>query len=126
MALSIITGSSGPVGGVAARFFSSKGLDIVGLDNNSRAYFVGTDVSTDRNTAQLRKKLSNETQLSVDVRDFDSVRSLIRGYGRSIKLIIHASFRFQRFYPGWSYHYDLDAVVRQIIVANAERERIKV
>ena len=43
MSIAIITGSCGLVGSEAAMFFSKKGFDIVGIDNNSRKFFFGKD-----------------------------------------------------------------------------------
>ena len=46
MAVAIITGSAGLIGAEAARFFASKGLDIVGIDNDMRQVFFGEEAST--------------------------------------------------------------------------------
>ena len=39
MSIALITGSSGLIGSEAAYFFSSKGLDVLGVDNNFRQVF---------------------------------------------------------------------------------------
>ena len=39
----LITGSSGLIGGEAVDFFSSKFDNIVGIDNDMRAYFFGKE-----------------------------------------------------------------------------------
>ena len=46
MAVVLITGSAGLIGSEAARFFASKGLEVVGLDNDMRRYFFGPEAST--------------------------------------------------------------------------------
>ncbi len=43
MSVAIITGSCGLVGSESSIFFSEKGFDIVGIDNNSRKFFFGKD-----------------------------------------------------------------------------------
>ena len=43
MALVLITGSCGLVGSESSYFFSQKGFDILGIDNNSRKSFFGKD-----------------------------------------------------------------------------------
>ena len=48
MSIAVITGSAGLIGAEAARFFPSKGLDIVGIDNDMRRLFFG-DVKRARN-----------------------------------------------------------------------------
>ena len=39
MSLVLITGSSGLVGSESVSFFSDKGFDVVGVDNNLRKFF---------------------------------------------------------------------------------------
>ena len=41
MNIALITGSCGLVGSESAYFFSKKGFDILGLDNNARRFFSG-------------------------------------------------------------------------------------
>ena len=43
MSIALITGSCGLVGSESAIFFSKKGFDIVGIDNNARKFFFGKD-----------------------------------------------------------------------------------
>ena len=40
MSLVLITGSCGLVGSESAEFFSKKGFEILGIDNNSRKLFL--------------------------------------------------------------------------------------
>ena len=46
MSLVIITGSNGLIGSEAVNFFSKKGFDVIGIDNNFRKFFFGKDGST--------------------------------------------------------------------------------
>ena len=43
MSVVLITGSCGLVGSESVKFFISKGFDVIGVDNNSRAEFFGKD-----------------------------------------------------------------------------------
>ena len=43
MSLVLITGSCGLVGSESSIFFAEKGLEILGIDNNSRKSFFGQD-----------------------------------------------------------------------------------
>ena len=43
MAIVLITGSCGLVGSESSEFFSRKGFEILGIDNNSRRTFFGKD-----------------------------------------------------------------------------------
>ena len=46
MSVVLITGSSGLVGSESVNFFSDKGFDVIGIDNNLRKFFFGKDGST--------------------------------------------------------------------------------
>ena len=46
MSVILVTGSCGLVGQESVKFFSSKGFDIIGIDNNSRLKFFGKDGDT--------------------------------------------------------------------------------
>ena len=46
MPTSIITGSGGLIGSEAAAYFAQQGYDVIGLDNDLRAYFFGPEAST--------------------------------------------------------------------------------
>ena len=61
MSVAIITGCSGLIGSEAAKFFHAKGFDVVGIDNNMREYFFGSDGSVKWNTAALKAELPGFT-----------------------------------------------------------------
>jgi len=87
----IVTGSSGLIGSETARFFHSQGFDIVGIDNNMRAYFFGEDASTSWNTQQLIADLSQFRHVPVDIRDAPAIDEVFKHYGKSIALIVHCA-----------------------------------
>lgn len=91
MSIALITGSSGLIGSETARFFHSKGMDVVGIDNNMRRYFFGEDGSTDWNTHSLKKDLKNFRHCNIDIRDESSVFSLFREIGKDISVVIHTA-----------------------------------
>ena len=45
--IALVTGSQGLVGSEAVKFLINKGLDVVGIDNDSRKYFFGKEASTE-------------------------------------------------------------------------------
>ena len=45
MSIILITGSSGLVGSESVDFFSEKGFDVIGIDNNLRKFFFGSKAS---------------------------------------------------------------------------------
>lgn len=91
MSVIIVTGSAGLIGSEASRFFHKKGFDVVGIDNDMRAYFFGSEASTKWNTESQKKSLSNFTHVDVDIRNQVSIDRLFRKYGKNIKGIIHTA-----------------------------------
>ena len=48
MSIVLVTGSSGLVGSESVNFFSKKGFDVIGIDNNLRKFFFGEEASTNK------------------------------------------------------------------------------
>lgn len=91
MSIAIITGSAGLVGSEAAYYFADQGMEIVGIDNDLRAYFFGGEASTFWNRARLEAEIRNYTHFAIDVRDEAAVDKVFRHYGASIGLVVHAA-----------------------------------
>lgn len=85
----LVTGSAGLIGSEAVRFFSRKGWDVVGLDNNMRRYFFGPDGDVRWNRKQLERECSTYTHMDIDVRDQREIEQLFSHH--SFDLIIHAA-----------------------------------
>ncbi len=91
MPIAIVTGSAGLVGSETVKFLHDKGLDIVGIDNDMRAYFFGADASTQWNTRRLAQDLHRFTPLTLDIRDEAGVNAVFRDWGKDIVLVVHAA-----------------------------------
>jgi len=91
MDIALITGSGGLIGSEAVRLFAAKGFKTVGLDNDLRSFFFGSDASTIWNSDQLREEIPNYTHHSCDIRDNKALESIFKEYGADIKVIIHAA-----------------------------------
>ena len=65
MSVIIVTGSSGLIGSETVRFFSEKGFEVVGIDNDMRAEFFGTEASTSWNRALLEKDIKRKPILGI-------------------------------------------------------------
>jgi CDP-paratose 2-epimerase len=91
MSVAIVTGSSGLVGSETAKFLHSLGMDVVGIDNNMRAYFFGSDGSTDWNAVKLKKDLPRYKHVSIDIRNQADVDKVFSEYGKSISIIVHCA-----------------------------------
>ena len=91
MSVVIVTGSSGLIGSETARYFHQKGMEVVGIDNNLREYFFGSDGSVHWNTQKLKQDLKNFTHISEDIRNKESIFRLFEGYGSDISVVIHTA-----------------------------------
>lgn len=86
----LVTGSSGLVGSESVRFLCDRGWKVYGLDNNIRAYLFGEEASTDPVRKDLESKYSNFLNISVDIRNKESVDEIFKTSG-PFDLIIHAA-----------------------------------
>ena len=91
MSLVIITGSSGLVGSESVNFFSDKGFDIIGIDNNLRQFFFGKNGSTNWVKSQLLKRNKNFKNFNTDIRNLDKLNKIFKKYSKKISLIIHCA-----------------------------------
>lgn len=91
MSTVIITGSSGLIGSESARYFHERGFDVVGIDNNMRAYFFGQDGAVDWNAGQLVGTLARFRHLAIDIRDSVAIEKLFKSLGAEIALVIHCA-----------------------------------
>lgn len=89
MKKALITGSAGLIGSEAVRFFSAKGFEVHGIDNNMRKYFFGAD----GDTGWMRKKLVKEQKQyihhTVDIRDQIKIADIFKK--NKFDLIIHTA-----------------------------------
>jgi len=91
MSVAVITGSAGLIGSEAARHFSQKGMDVVGIDNDMRSVFFGAEASTSWMSLNLRDNLPNYAHHAADIRSQDEVFNIFKKYGSEIKLVIHTA-----------------------------------
>ena len=91
MSVVLVTGSCGLVGSESVKFFSSKGFDIIGIDNNSRFNFFGKDGDTTWIKNNLIKQHKNYTHKNIDIRNYSALEKIFKKNKNSIKLIIHSA-----------------------------------
>jgi CDP-paratose 2-epimerase len=91
MSVAVITGAGGLIGAEAARFFSAKGLVVVGVDNDMRAHFFGTGASTRWSWERLKETLAFYTHVEADIRDTAAIEEVFARYGSNISVVIHAA-----------------------------------
>jgi len=91
MSVAIITGAGGLIGAEAARFFSRRGLVVVGIDNDMRAEFFGPGASTRWSWQRLEQDLPFYSHVEADIRDADAIENVFARYGRNVSIIIHTA-----------------------------------
>jgi CDP-paratose 2-epimerase len=91
MSVAFISGAAGLIGFEAARLFSSRGMTIVGIDNDMRAYFFGRGASNAGNRKRLEREVKDYTHHAEDIRDRDAMERIFSRYGSGIAVIIHTA-----------------------------------
>ena len=87
----IVTGAGGLIGSESVRYFCEKGFNVIGIDNDTRAYFFGQEASTKWALKNLSEKYANFKNYVADIRDFDAISLIFKEYSSDIDLIIHAA-----------------------------------
>lgn len=91
MAVALVTGAAGLIGAETVRFFSSQGLDVVGIDNDLRKELFGESASTKWSRNELERTLSNYRHYDIDIRDASAVASVFADYGTDITVVVHTA-----------------------------------
>ena len=91
MSVALVTGSAGLIGSEAVRFFSDKGFDVLGIDNDMRASFFGAEASTRENATRLERQCKNYSHHDIDIRDYSSLERVFSKHGASIAVVIHTA-----------------------------------
>jgi CDP-paratose 2-epimerase len=91
MSIALVTGSAGLIGAEAARFFSDKGLDVVGIDNDMRQLLFGNDASTRWSRVALEAGLPRYKHSNSDIRDQTAMQKIFSQYGRDVAVVIHTA-----------------------------------
>ncbi len=91
MSIALVTGSAGLIGSEAVQLFASKGMDVVGIDNDMRKVFFGNEASTSWRRKWLEKSISSYRHFSMDIRDAGSLETIFKKLKKDIGLIIHTA-----------------------------------
>ncbi len=90
--IAIITGSAGLVGSDAAELLASKGMHVIGIDNDMRRRFFGEAASTRWRRTQLEKRLGNQYEhYDMSVSDSASIEEIFRQHKGDIEVVLHAA-----------------------------------
>lgn len=91
MSVAMVTGASGLVGSEAVAFLHNQGFEVLGIDNNMRAYFFGKDGSTDWNARRLIDTLPHYRHIDIDIRDSAGLENVFRECGRDLETVVHCA-----------------------------------
>ena len=86
MSLALITGSTGLVGSEAVNFFCDKGFDVIGIDNNLRKYFFGSNASTTIIKNSIIKKNNKYLHHNLDIRNSAGIEKIFKKYKKKYLL----------------------------------------
>ena len=85
----LVTGSGGLVGSEAVRFFSGKGFNVIGIDNDMRKTFFGASASVSWNIEGLKEDIPQYRHFNVDIRDSKKIGQIFKS--NKFNLVIHAA-----------------------------------
>ncbi len=91
MGVAIVTGAGGLIGSEAVIFLVEQGLDVVGIDNDMRAYFFGDEASTKWRIGELSHQYRRFRHEAADIRDFEAVSRVVQDVADDLVLVIHAA-----------------------------------
>jgi CDP-paratose 2-epimerase len=92
MPVAIVTGSGGLIGSESVRCFVELGYDVIGLENDMRAEFFGSDASTAHTTETLLRSHGEAFRsLGIDIRDAEGVSRIFAEHASEIELVIHTA-----------------------------------
>lgn len=86
----IVTGSGGLIGRESVEFFLKKGFKVIGIDNNQRSYFFGSDGSVSNNILELQN-MDNYEHCDLDIRYYEDLEKLFSQNKDMIDCIIHCA-----------------------------------
>ncbi|HTW89488.1 MAG TPA: NAD-dependent epimerase/dehydratase family protein [Candidatus Binataceae bacterium] len=85
----LVTGSSGLIGSEAVRYYDALGHQVIGIDNNMRAFFFGPSGDTTWNLRQLQQSTQNFTHCDIDIRNREQLFALFEA--NPFDLVIHCA-----------------------------------
>lgn len=87
----LVTGSAGLIGAASVRRFAREGYDVIGIDNDMRAYFFGDEGSTRWQADRLQEELPQYNHCEADIRNFGALDGIFQEYAGAIELVIHTA-----------------------------------
>jgi CDP-paratose 2-epimerase len=85
----LVTGSSGLIGSEAAEHFDRQGHRVIGVDNNMRQVFFGTQGDTTWNLQRLKRSTKKFEHANIDIRDRAALDDLFEA--NRFDMIVHCA-----------------------------------
>ncbi len=85
----LVTGSNGLIGSEAVEHFDQQGHRVIGVDNNMRQIFFGTQGDTTWNLNRLKRCTRNFQHVNLDIRDRNALDELFKS--NRFELIVHCA-----------------------------------
>src|ERR1041385_5812620 len=87
----IVTGSAGLIGSESVRRFAGEGARVIGIDNDMRAQFFGSEASTKKTRDNLSPNVRDYEHHDIDIRDAIGVMDLFKQHRGTIGAIVHTA-----------------------------------
>jgi CDP-paratose 2-epimerase len=91
MPTAIVTGSGGLIGSESVRYFIEQGFRVLGIENDMRAQFFGSEASTQHVSQALEEELPEFEWVRMDIRDADGMLRLLERHRADVELIVHTA-----------------------------------
>ena len=91
MGVVIVTGSNGLVGSYISKFLINKGFFVVGIDNDFRSYFFGSDGSTAQVGSNLESYSEKFILRNIDIRNIEGLEIVFKEFSKDIYAVVHCA-----------------------------------
>lgn len=91
MNIALVTGSAGLIGSESVAFLADKFDLVIGIDNNLRSYFFGSEASTEWNKSRIEDNFKNYKHYNADIRSEVEIGNIFAEYANDIKLVVHTA-----------------------------------
>ena len=87
----VVTGSAGLIGSETVKHFAQEGYTVVGIDNDMRSRFFGSEASTRSTRDQLVETIGDYEHHDIDIRDASAVTDVFKKHAREIAAVVHTA-----------------------------------
>ena len=87
----IVTGSAGLIGSETVKHFAQEGFGLIGIDNDMRSHFFGSEASTLKTRDLLVKTIPSYEHHDLDIRDANGVLELFNQHRNNIAAVVHTA-----------------------------------